>query len=281
MVKEEEEEEEEAGNNKEEKGKHINSLTKEITKKIIQRKNNDILLTNINYDNNLDNNIDNELDDNQEILKKDEQGEEEDENGKKYVFFIKPYLSFHLTEQSKTYFLYNVDRTLAANKYKELVSYCDYFLFEMMYNMKYINNSKILKSLSKISFYLLQVINYLLILAENSLLMYHYYRKYSLSYEEYYSEYDPDENKRFIDIVIIIIVKLILILFSVFVWFYINFIITFERNIIVYEDKNFIFRKLGQQNQHIVHPTMVKYFREKGGLFETISLINEDLSFFF
>ena len=276
---EEEEEEKEAGNNNEEKGKHINSLTKEITKKIIQRKNNDILLTNINYDNNLDNNIDNELDENEVIIREDGQ-EEESENNKKYVFFIKPYLSFHLTEQSKTYFLYNVDRTLASNKYKELVSYCDYFLFEMMYNMKYINNSKILKGLSKISFYLLQVINYLLILTENALLMYHYYRNYSLSYSEYYSEYDSDENKRFIDIVIIIIVKLIIILFSVLVWFYINFIITFERNIIIYEDKNFIFRKLGQQNQHIVHPIMVKYFREKGGLFETISLINKELSFF-
>jgi hypothetical protein len=146
--------------------------------------------------------------------------------------------------------------------------------------MKYINNSNILKSLSKVSFYYLQVINYLLILAENALLIYHYYRDYSLSYTEYYLESDPDEYKRFIDIVIIIIVKLIIIFFAFFIWFYFKFIITFERNVIVGEDKNFIFRRLGQQNEHILHPTIFKYFREKGSLLETISLINEDIGLF-
>ena len=150
----------------------------------------------------------------------------------------------------------------------------------MMYNMKYINSSNVFKRLSKISFYLLQVINYILIVAENALLMYHYYRSYSLSNEEYYSEYAPDEYKRFIDIVIIIIAKLILLLFVFFIWFYFKFIITFERNVIIKEDKNFIFRRIGQPNQHIVNPTMVKFFREKGNLFEIIGLINENLGFF-
>ena len=271
--------EEELSNDNEGLGKHKNILSKEISKKIIDLTNEDALLSNINYENNLDNNIDNELEIKNKLIEK-ENNEESDEKGKKnYVLFIKPYLSFHLSEQTKVYFLYNVDRTLTTNKYKELVSYSDYFLFEMMYNMKYINNSKIMKYLSKISLYFLQVINYLFILAENSLLMYHYYRDYSLSYNEYYLEYDPDKYKRFIDIVIIIIVKLILICFAFFIWFYFKFIITLERNIIIQEDKNFIFRRIGHQNQHITHPTMVKYFREEGNLFEVMSLINEDISF--
>ena len=46
------------------------------------------------------------------------------------------------------------------------------------------------------------------------------------------------------------------------------------------EDKNFIFRQLGEQNQNIINPTMVKYFRENGNLSETMSLINEDIGFF-
>ena len=270
--------EEEENDDKEEKDMHLNSLTKEITKKIITNKNKDIVLSNINYQNNLDNNIDNDLE-NDENNKENDEGEEDEEN-KKYVFFIKPYLSFHLSEQTKIYFLYNVNREDAFKKYEELISYSDYFLFEMMYNMKYINKSNVLKKISKTSFYLLQIINYLLILAENALLMYHYYRDYSLPYNEYYSEYDPDKNKRFIDIVAIIIAKLILIFFSFFVWFYFKFIITFEKNIITKEDKNFIFRQKGQQNQHIAHPIMVKYFREEGNLFDTISLINKDISFF-
>ena len=265
-------------NDNEDKKYSINKLTNEISKKIIDYKNEDIVLSNIFCANNLDNNI--EFSNNENIIEKEEKEESEDENQKKYVFFIKPYLSFHLSNQSKEYFLYNVDRSQANIKYKELLSFSDYFLFEMMDNMKYINKSNILKSLSKVSFYYLQIINYLLILAENALLMYHYYRDYSLSYNEYYLESDPDECKRFIDIVIIIIVKLIIIFFAFFIWFYFKFIITYERNVIVGEDRNFIFRRLGQENEHILHPIIFKYFREEGNLLETISLVNEDIGFF-
>ena len=265
-------------NDNEDKKYSINKLTNEISKKIIDYKNEDIVLSNIFCANNLDNNI--EFSNNENIIEKEEKEESEDENQKKYVFFIKPYLSFHLSNQSKEYFLYNVDRSQTNIKYKELLSFSDYFLFEMMYNMKYINKSNILKSLSKVSFYYLQIINYLLILAENALLMYHYYRDYSLSYNEYYLESDPDECKRFIDIVIIIIVKLIIIFFAFFIWFYFKFIITYERNVIVGEDRNFIFRRLGQENEHILHPIIFKYFREEGSLLETISLVNEDIGFF-
>jgi len=261
------------------------SLTNDISKKIIRHKNDDIILSNINYDDiygyNLDNNFDYEF--NNKANNDNNNGEDEKENvdkGKKFVFFIKPYLSFHLSEQSKVYFLYNVDRDTATSKYRELVSYTDYFMFEMMYNMKYINNSKLLNSLSKISYYVLQCFNFLLVLAENALLMYHYYRDYSLDYNEYDIVDDSIRYKRFTDIVIIIVVKLILIFFALFVWFYCNFIITYQRNVIVQEDKNFIFRQLGEQNQHIIHPTMVKYFREEGNLIEIMSIINEDLGFF-
>ena len=271
---------EKISNDSEEKEEHLNLLTKKISKEMIIRKNKDIILSNINYENNLDNNIDNESGEKGKIIEIEDEIDKFKREKRKYVFFIKPYLSFHLSEQTKNYFLYNVNRTLATSKYKELISYSDYFLFEMMYNMKYINSSNVFKRLSKISFYLLQVINYILIVAENALLMYHYYRSYSLSNEEYYSEYAPDEYKRFIDIVIIIIAKLILILFVFFIWFYFKFIITFERNVIIKEDKNFIFRRIGQPNQHIVNPTMVKFFREKGNLFEIIGLINENLGFF-
>ena len=173
-----------------------------------------------------------------------------------------------------------MDRTSATSKYKDLIAYSDYFIFEMMYNMKYINNSLFFKGLSNISFYYLQIINYLLILAENCLLMYHYYRDYSLDYDEYELVDDSIRYKRFVDIIIIIAVKLVLIFFSFFVWFYCNFIITFQRNVMIKEDKNFIFRQLGQQNQNIINPTMVKYFRENGNLSETISLINKDIGFF-
>ena len=269
------------------KGKEIyyDLVSNEISKKIINYKNDDILLSNTNYGDifgyNLDNNVDYELnnEDNSEISIYNK--EEDNDEGKKYVFFIKPYLSFHLSEQTKTYFLNNVDRDSATNKYKKLISYADYFMFEMMYNIKYMNNSKFLNFISKISFYALQLFNYLLILAENALLIYHYYRDYSLDYEEYYLElHYSDQYKRFTDIIIIIIVKLILIFFALFVWFKNKFIITYQRNVIIKEDVNFIFRQFGQPIQNVIHPTMVKYFREEGNLMETMSLINRDIGFF-
>ena len=270
---------------KEEKGKYCKSVTYDITKKIINLKNEDIILSNIVYDDiegkNLDNNIDNEPNNEENYENKNDNDEEEDnEKNKKKVFFIKPYLSFHLSEQAKEYFLYNVDRSSATSKYQELISYCDYFIFEMMYNMKYINNSNLLKRLSKISFYILEIINYLLILAVNCLLMYHYYRDYSLNFDEYEFVDKSIRYKRFTDIIIIIVVKLILEFFTFFVWFFCKYIIIYQRNVMIKEDKNFIFRQLGQPTQNIINPTMVKYFRENGNLYDTMSLINEDIGFF-
>ena len=270
--------------NIQQKKSNYKPLINEITRKIINCKNKDTILSNINYGdingNNLDNNFDFELN-NEEDSEIGNDFEEEDnvDNGKKYVFFIKPYLSFHLSEQTKTYFLYNVNRSTATSKYRELVSYSDYFMFEMIYNMKYINNSKILIGLSKISFYFIKCIIFFFILIENILLMIHYYRDYSLDYNEYYLVDNSVRYKRFIDIDIIIIIKIIIIFFVLFVWFYCKFIITFQRNIIVKEDKNFIFRQLGQEPQNIIHPSMVKFFREKGDLFEIMTLINRDVSF--
>ena len=268
----------------EEKGKSFKSITNEITKKIVCLKNEDIILSNIIYDDiegkNLDNNIDNEPNNEENNQSENDNDDDEEDNGKKIVFFIKPYLSFHLSEQAKTYFLYNVDRTSTTSKYKDLIAYSDYFIFEMMYNMKYINNSNLLKSLSKVSFYFLEVIHYLLILTENCLLMYHYYRDYSLDFDEYELVDKSIRYKRFTDIVIIIVVKLVLIFFAFFIWFYTKFIITYQRNVMIKEDKNFIFRQLGEPTQNIIHPTMVRYFRENGNLYETMSLINEDIGLF-
>jgi len=266
-----------------EKEKYYNSFTKEVSKRIIKCKNEDAILSNLNYEDmfsyNLDNNVDYEFNNEENSENNIENKEDIIDKAKKYVFFIKPYLSFHLSEQTKIDFLNNVNRNCALNKYKELISYTDYFMFEMMYNMKYINNSKILNFLSKISFFYMQFLNYILILAENALLMYHYYRDYSLDYNEYNSVDEPARYKRFADIIIIIIVKLILIFFTLYIWFHLQFINTYERNVILKEDKNFVFRQLGQPIQNIIHPTMVKYFREEGSLLETMSLINRDISF--
>ena len=128
-------------NPNEKKNNESSKYANKIKNKIINLKDEDLILSNINYEDitkyNLDNNIDNEphLEENmiQNISTKDNERQDTD---KKLVIFIKPYLSFHLSEETKKYFLNNVDRSSARNKYKNLISYSDFFIFEMIYNIK-------------------------------------------------------------------------------------------------------------------------------------------------
>ena len=256
---------------------YLSKVSKEVSEKIINFKNIDFFLSNrnVNQDDESNEYKPKHINSNDDVKLLDEESEEN-----KITFFIKPYLSFHLSERTKDYFINNVDRSSAKGKYKSLVLFSDYCLFEMMYNMKYINISKFLKKLSNISFYLIQVINYILIIAENILLIHHYYRPYSLDYEEYNKTEKKNLNKIYKDIVIIIVIKLIICIFSFIVWTYFKFILEFQRNIIFLEEKNFIFKEAGKAMQNINNPIIVKYFKGSGSLFKTMELINKNLGFF-
>ena len=201
-------------------------------------------------------------------------------NANKISFFIRPHYSFHLSKQTKLYFIKNVDRTHVYNKYSSLVSFADYCIFEMIYNMRYINKMMIKKKLSQMSLYYYQVVNYCLALLENAFLIYHYYRKTSLSKDEYENE-DKSSlmSKRFIDIFIIMIIKFVIIAFALLVWFYSKYIITYQRNIICSGKGNFIFRKRGTSDQNINKQTIVNFFRYDGSLLDAMGLINKDISF--
>ena len=204
--------------------------------------------------------------------------DKEIEKENKVSYFIRPHLSFHLSEQTKNYFLNNVDRSHVFDKFSSLISFSDYCIFEMMYNMRYINKSIIIKKLSEIDLYYIQIINFILIILENSSLMYHYYRSNSLRKEDYDVVPQSILNKRFIDIFIIIIAKLIIIGFVFFIWFYTKFILTYQRNIIFKGEGNFIFRKLEENTQNINHVKMISFFQNDGSLLDAMELINKDLS---
>ena len=262
---------------------YLSKVSKEISKKIINIKDFDFFLSqrNIEQDSDItEEEIKNVYKNGNQNLNKVKLLEEEEVDNK-VSFFVKPYLSFHLSDQTKCYFINNVDRSSAKGKYKSLVIFSDYCLFEMMYNMKFINNSKLYKKLSKISFYYLQVINYILIIVENISLMIHYYKDYSLDYEEYNNtDNNIINHKDIYDIIIIIVIKLVIVIFTIFVWFYFKFILEFQRNILFSEEKTFVFRQQGEKTQNINDPTIVKYFQENGSLLDTISLINKDIDFY-
>ena len=212
--------------------------------------------------------------------KNDNNYEEKENKNEKISFFIRPYLSFHLSEQSKDYFINHVDRSSYLNKYSSLIAFSDYCAFEMMYNMLYINKSTIKKKLSKIHLSKMQIINYILIILENSFLIYHYYREPYLTHDIYDVIDKSILNKIFFDIWIILIIKIGIVGFALIVYIFSKYILVYQRNIIMTQGNNFIFRKKGQVTQNMEHPTIVKYFACNGSLFETMDLINKSLGFF-
>ena len=213
----------------------------------------------------------------------DEESDEIDEENlenEKVTFFIRPHLSFHLSEQSKNYFLNHVDRSNVLNKYSSLISFADYCAFEMMYNMLYINNSPIKRYLSKIELKKMQIINYVLILIENVFLMYHYFRSPYLTHDIYDVIDKSILYKVFFDIWIVLIIKLGIIFFVFVIYFLCKFTLVYQRNIIMTENQSFIFRKLGQEHQNMENPIIVNYFARNGKLLDTMDLINKNLGVF-
>ena len=171
----------------------------------------------------------------------------------------------------------NVDRSSAEMKYRSLLIFADYAIFEMMYNTKFVNRFNFVKKISKIKFHHLQIVNYILILIENILLMYHYYKNYTLEPTEYDVVNKNDLYKKFPDIIFIIVIKLIINIGCFILWFYCKFALEFYQNFLFSTDKTFIFRQNQENNQNINHPTIVKYFQsEEGSVIETMKLINKD-----
>ena len=98
------------------------------------------------------------------------------QNPTNVTFFVRPALTFYLSNQSKTNFINNVPRKQSIDKYMELIKFSDYSLFEMVVNQHMIRNSKLAKFLSGVSYKLIEFINYLFIIVQNILLMYHFYK---------------------------------------------------------------------------------------------------------
>ena len=261
--------------NKSYKNNYISKLSKEISNKIISLKKKDKFLQRQSVLEKIEN-IDPLSNDNI----KNKQLKFQDEKDK-FFFFIKPYVSFHLDEETKENFLLNVDRSSAKMKFRSLVIFSDYAIFEMMYNMKFVNIYSFFTKLSKVKFRYLQLFNYLLILVENVLLMIHHYKDYSIDY----TIYDViDKNKlykKFPDIIVIIVIKTVINIMCCVLWFYCKFALELEKNLLDSTDKTFIFRQRGEKNQNINNPIMVKYFQKDGGnIFETINLIIKELDIF-
>jgi hypothetical protein len=92
-----------------------------------------------------------------------------------YIYFIKPPYSFLLSEDSKSKFHLQVDRSTRFSKLTSMLNESDYFIYEMLYNY-YLQKSNIAKISRKFSFKYLEIVNYILICIQQILLLVHFYK---------------------------------------------------------------------------------------------------------
>ena len=195
-------------------------------------------------------------------------------------FFIKQSFTFHLSKNSKNFFLKNVDRTNATTKYMDLLAYSDYFIFEMLYNDHIIGSSKLFKEISEISLIHLEIINFIFIVLNNILFIIHFYKSPSLPVDKY-DYYDKTlDDKLFSDIMVISIIHICYIILVMVIWFYFRFPLSFERNLLLSTNKTFIFRKRGIIDQNIVNPIILDGFKGEAGIFKVMRFINKNIGFF-
>ena len=193
------------------------------------------------------------------------------QNPTNITFFVRPSLTFRLSTESMNNFENNVSRANATEKYKGLIKFSDYAIFEMIVNQHIIGNSRFSYFLSNISYKLVEYINYILIIVQNILLMKNFYKSPSCELS-IYNEPEPNAStKQFTDNLIIAIIQVVFTGLMTINWFFFKFNLTFQRNVMDYEDMNFVFKKRGDDNA--IPLKIVEYFQNKHA--STFSMIRE------
>lgn len=193
------------------------------------------------------------------------------QSGTNISFFVRPSLTFRLSNESKTNFENNVSRSNATDKYMGLIKFSDYSLFEMIVNQHIIGNGRFAKFLASISYKIVEYINYLLIIVQNILIMKHFYKSPD-SDPDIYDVKDPDAaTKQFTDNLIIAIIQVVFTGLMTINWFFFKFILTFQKNIMDSQDMHFVFKKKGDENT--IPLKIVEYFQNKD--VSTFSMIYE------
>ena len=165
------------------------------------------------------------------------------QSGTNITFFIRPSLTFRLSSESMANFENNVNRSNATDKYMGLIKFSDYALFEMIVNQHIIGNGRFAKFLSSISYKIIEYINYVLIIVQNILLMNHFYKSPD-SNPDIYDVKDPGAaTKQFTDNLILAIIQVVFTALVTITWFFFKFILTFQKNVMDYQDMNFVFKK--------------------------------------
>ena len=180
---------------------------------------------------------------------KKEDTKPEDAAQEKYgtTFYILPYYTYYLTNQSKIRFEENVDRTSKGTKTKGLITYIESFIFEMIVNMHmFKQNTKRAQFISKFNYFTFELINFAFICIHNMILLFHYYKSRSLD-PIAYETLDTNEFNSLFDNNnwLFAAVQFIFLGFVITVWYKYNYIQCYFNNLqIKFESKEPLFKRL-------------------------------------
>jgi hypothetical protein len=103
--------------------------------------------------------------------------EDKVEYSNRTLFFVRPAITFLLSEQTKAIFEKTVDRTSGSTKLNALYAKADYFIYEMFYNYNRTMKSKISRLVKIFRMDYLEFVNYGIILIHQIILIAHFYRQ--------------------------------------------------------------------------------------------------------
>ena len=161
------------------------------------------------------------------------------------TYFIVPYYTFYLSNQSKLRFEENVDRSTKTTKARGLINSIESFLFEMNFN-SYIFKNSWFSMIAKINYFHFEVINFLFICIHNVILLSHYYKSVTLPM----SEYETYEYSNFNDLLdtknwMFAIIQITFLVFVIGIWYKYNFLVCYFSNLqSEFENKTPLFTRI-------------------------------------
>ena len=190
-----------------------------------------------------------------------ESEEENSRGGTKTAFFLRPYLTFTLSETSKEKFIRDADRSNASQKYVSLVNFADYSLFEMVVNRHLIGNSSIKNYFANIEYFYIELFNYLIIILNNCFIIYHFYKSTDLPQEEYDIFDESKKSKLYTENVTISAIQIALLIVVVIMWYSFEFINHYQFSLMKLYNKSFVFKKNGEDKK--IPQAVIDYFQDK------------------
>ena len=181
----------------------------------------------------------------------------------KAIYFIKPYLTFFLSKQCERKFVSNIEnynKLNSMNKKKFIMFFGDYCLYEMIINKHLCNDSKFKKFLANMNFYILEIINYIIIILNNIFIIKHFYQKPTLPTAQY-EVFDMGKiNDFYFFNMIISIVQVLFDIFYLVIWYLFQYYNSYQYKVILEYENPFLY------NNRNISKNIVNYFREKKGV---------------